>query len=471
MKTKNLSVLIILTLLSCSACSFFKEKVNPPFAPGEIPQKYSIPVPKKKPTGNFWSQPFNDDELKQIVDRALSKNLSLKAAWAKLMQAKVQAIVAGSTQWPNLTANFDPALTKNRTNISGTGTWHNDFSLGLMSSFEIDFWGKIRAQKQSALLELEAVGLDYQTAMISMISEIALCWVDIISQRMQENLLNNQLETNQTYLKLVKLRFRRGMVSVLDVYQQQQVIKSIISQIPLIKAQEQLCLNYLAILCGEPPQKKIPVHQKTLPKLSKLPSTGVPSDLLESRPDIQASWSRLNAANKNVWVAKANQLPSLKLTASGNLQSDKFTNLFDFWFVRLAGNLAAPILDGGRRKAETQKARTIAYQGVIHYRNTVYAALKEVEDSLVMEKQYNIHLIALKQEKQTAQKALIEARNRYNKGLNNYLPVLTQTLIVQRLEREIIQKEAQCIRYRIQLYRALGGRPPFQKSHHLLIEE
>ena len=462
MKLRNMFFIIIIT--TCSSCSFFNEKTEPAFSKNEIPKEYSTSISPKKPSADFWSHPLKNSELKQIVSRALSKNLSLRSSWAKLVIAKVQAISAGSSQWPSLNASFEPALTKSRIKGAGTGTWQNNFSLGLMSLFEIDFWGKIRAQKQSALLEFEAVGLDYQTAMITLISEIALCWTDIISQRMQENLLHKQLETNQTYFKLVKLRFQRGMVSVLDVYQQEQVIKSIISQLPLIRAQEKLSLNKLSILCGEPPQKRIPVKQKKLPVLSKLPSAGVPSDLLENRPDIKASWKRLTAANKNIWVAKANQLPSLKLSASGNLQSNKFNSLFDFWFARLAGDLAIPILDGGRRKAETSKARIIAEQKLVQYKNAVFIALKEVEDALINEQQYNVHLIALKQEKQSAQKALVEARNRYNKGLNNYLPVLTQTLTVQRLDREIIQKETQCIRYRIQLYRALGGKPPVIKN-------
>jgi NodT family efflux transporter outer membrane factor (OMF) lipoprotein len=466
MKLKFIKSQIVVSFILCCGCSFFSEEIKAPIHPEDLPKHYSINVPRENPIMYCWTQAFKDDELNQLIARSLNKNLSLADAWTKIVQARAQAAIAGSNRWPSLSASIDPGLTKSKSSINGTSSWINDFSAGLMSSFEIDFWGKIQAQQQSAQLEFEATRLDYQTALISLISEISLCWIDIISQRMLEELLQKQLTTNTTYLKLVRLRFQKGMVSALDVYQQQQVVESIQSQLPLIKAQEKINMNTLAIFCGEPPQTVIPVHRKHLPSLGELPTSGIPADLLSNRPDIKASWNRLQAANKSLWAAKANQLPSITLTASGNFQNDDISHLFDFWFVKLAGDLVVPILDGGRRKAETNKARGLAYQRSINYRNTVYKALKEVEDTLVQEQQQHIHIKALIKEKETAQKALNEARNRYNKGLNDYLPVLTQTLTVQRLERDIIQKQAQCIRYRIQLYRALGGKPPIDRVSH-----
>jgi len=466
MKLKQLQFVIIVTLVLSYGCSFFNEEINNPVKPNDLPSEYSMSASKEKPIVYCWSQSFKNEELNQLILKALQNNFDLAAAWTKIIQSKAQAAVAGANRWPNLSTSVDPGITKTRTKASGTGSWTNDFSVSLMSSFEIDFWGKIRAQQQSMDYEFKATQLDYQTAMTSLISEIVLCWIDIISQRMQKQLLQKQLATNKTYLKLVRLRFQKGMVSSLDVYQQQQIVESIQSQLPLVNAQEKLNFNTLAILCGEPPQKIIPINQKHLPTLEKFPASGIPADLLSNRPDIKASWNRLLSAKENLWAAKANQLPSITLSASGNFQDENISHLFDYWFIKFAGDLVMPIIDGGRRKAEANKARAVAYERAINYQNIVYKALKEVEDALVQEQHQHILIKAIKKEKDTAQKALNEARNRYNKGLNDYLPVLTQALAVQRLEREIIQQEAQCIRYRIQLYRALGGKPPIDKVSH-----
>jgi len=451
---------IMMSFVSLFACSFFKEIDTKAIKDNEIPKQYTIKVSKKKPALFLGLEAFDDNELNKLIHQAVQNNLTLESTRAKYMQAKAQASIVGSGQYPHLDVSFEPSMTKNRSLDTETHSWKNNFSLGMMSSFEIDFWGKIRAQKKSAQYALTAAELDYQTAMISLISEICLCWLDILSQRMQQELLQKQLATNRMYLKLIRLRFQKGMVGSLDVYQQQQVVASILSQIPLIDAQERLRYNQMAILCGKPPQTKLNISQKQLPEPKELSSAGVPSDLLTNRPDIRASWNRLKASYQNVWISKARQLPSFTLSPSGSFASEKIANLFDAWFVRLAGQLTTPIFDAGRLRAETRQTQANAYAQMLQYRKTVFNAIREVEDALVQTQQQKKHIKALKQEHAIAQKALDEARNRYQKGLNGYLPVLTHILTVQRLDREIIQQRAKHLQYYIYLYRALGGQLP-----------
>jgi NodT family efflux transporter outer membrane factor (OMF) lipoprotein len=452
---------ILMLLLSLNACSFFKEIDTKVFKDYEIPEKYTIKDANKKPEFFFEGiQAFNDSELNNLIHRAIKNNLTLEGTRAQFMQAKAQASLVGAAQYPHLNVNFEPSISKKRSVDTGTQSWKSNFSLGMMSSFEIDFWGKIRAQKKSAQYALTAAELDYQTAMISTISEICLCWIDILAQRMQQELLQKQLATNRMYLKLIRLRFQKGMVASLDLYQQQQVMASILSQIPLIQAQECLRYNQMAILCGVPPQTKLKITRNQFPLLKHSPSTGVPSDLLTNRPDIRASWNRLQASYQNVWISKANQLPSLTLSVTGTLGSEKISNLMDAWLISLAGQLATPIFDAGRLRAETQKTKAKAYEQMLQYRNTVFNAIKEVEDALIQTQQQKMHIQALQEEHNIAQKALDEARNRYQKGLNDYLPVLTHILTVQRLDRELIQQRAKYFQYFIYLYRALGGKLP-----------
>jgi NodT family efflux transporter outer membrane factor (OMF) lipoprotein len=455
---KRISVLI--SLVSLCACSFFKEIETNAFKENEIPKQYTIDVNKKKTTLFLGIAAFGDSELNNLIYQAIQNNLTLESTRIQYMQAKAQVSIVGAAQYPHLNATFDPSMSKNKSMDTGTHSWKNNFSLGMMSSFEIDFWGKLRAQKKSAQFELTAAELDYQTAMISLISETAICWLEILSQRMQQELRQKQLATNRMYLKLIRLRFQKGMVGSLDVYQQQQVVASILSQLPMIEAQTRLLYNQMNLLCGSPPQKHFTVTRKEFPSLKRLPSAGVPSDLLTNRPDIRASWNRLQASYQNVWVSKARQLPSLNLSASGNFESEKIANLFDAWFVRLASQLTSPIFDAGRLRAETKAIRAKAYAQMLQYRKTVFNAIKEVEDAFVQTHQQKKHIEALKKEQGIVQKALEEARNRYQKGLSDYLPVLTHTLTVQRLDREMIQERAKYYQYHIYLYRALGGQLP-----------
>jgi len=451
---------IQILLVSLFACSFFKEMDKETFTNNEIPEQYSINVSQEKPSLFMGIKAFEDNELNILIHRAMYNNLTLESTRTQYMQAKAQANIVGAAQYPNLNVSVEPSMSKNRNLSSGTNSWKNNFLLGMMSSFELDFWGKLRAQKKAAHFSLTAAELDYQTAMISLISEISLCWLDIISQNMQLELLQKQLATNRMYLKLIRLRFQKGMVGALDVYQKQQVVSSILSQIPLIDAQVHLRYNQMAILCGGPPQAKLNISRKQFPSLDHLPSAGVPSDLLSNRPDIRASWNRLQASYQNVWIAKARQLPSLTLSASGNFDSEKISNLFDAWFVRLAGQLTSPIFDAGRLREETKLTKAQAHAQMIQYRNIVFNAIKEVEDALIQTQQQKLHINALQEEEAIAQKALDEARNRYQKGLNDYLPVLTHILTVQRLDREIIQQSAKYFQYYVYLYRALGGQLP-----------
>ena len=176
-----------------------------------------------------------------------------------------------------------------------------------------------------------------------------------------------------------------------------------------------------------------------------------------NRPDVRAAGLRLRAADWKVSAARANRLPGINLTGGLNYGSGQLDLLFNNWVLSLAGSLTAPIIDGKARAAEVDRTRAVVDQNLAVYRDTVLGAVKEVEDALVSEIKEQEHITALKQQMEAAQRALGEARTRYLKGIADYLPVLTQILSVQRLERDLIQKRTELILYRVGLYRALGG--------------
>jgi outer membrane protein TolC len=234
-------------------------------------------------------------------------------------------------------------------------------------------------------------------------------------------------------------------------------VENVQAEIPLVEQDEQLLQHELAALLGKPPRTDLEITGSKLPAPPPLPPTGFPADLVASRPDVRAAGTRLRASDWQIAEARANRLPALRLTARGNVGEGDLDVLFDRWLLSLAANLTAPVLDGGRRAAEVDRTRAIADENLATYRDTVLTAVKEVEDALISEAKQREHIEGLEQVMTTARKALEEAGVRYQNGLNDYLPVLTQLLTVQGLERDLIRRKTALLNARVGLYRALGG--------------
>jgi len=447
---------LTIILLLVASCAPFKpqERQSPE---GELPRTFSLYAAESEPELRWWEE-FNDIDLNVLVKEALSDNLTLKEIWSRLVQARALAIQAGAALYPDLTGTAGADYARQRSdNGSAKTTSTEDYSLGVVSSYELDLWGRIRAERESALLEVTAAREDLNTAAMTLAAEVANRWVNIISQRMQKRLLERQLQTNLTLLELIELRFRMSMVSALDVYQQKQVVENIKAEIPLVEAEEQLLLHELALLLGKPTGTSLKISREEFPEPTEIPATGLPADLLSSRPDLRRAGMRLQAADWQVAAARANRLPAIRLTATAQYGKGDMDVLFDNWLLSLAGNLTAPIFDGGRRAAEVDRRQAFADENLSAYRQAVLTAIKEVEDALVSEVKQREHIKALEMVLVTARRALEEAGIRYRNGLTDYLPVLTQLLAVQNLERNLIRQQAILLNARISLYRSLGG--------------
>jgi len=448
--------MLTIILLLVASCAPFKpqERQSPE---GELPRSFSLYTAESEPEVRWWEE-FNDVDLNVLVKEALSDNLTLKEIWSRLVQARALAVQAGAALYPDLTGTAGADYARQRSDDgSAKTTSTEDYSLGVVSSYELDLWGRIRAEREFALLEVTAAREDLNTAAMTLAAEVANRWVNIISQRMQKRLLERQLRTNLTLLELIELRFRMSMVSALDVYQQKQVVENVKAEVPLVEAEEQLLLHELALLLGKPTGTSLKISREDFPESTEIPATGLPADLLSSRPDLRRAGMRLQAADWQVAAARANRLPAIRLTATAQYGKGDMDVLFDNWLLSLAGNLTAPIFDGGRRAAEVDRRQALADENLSAYRQAVLTAIKEVEDALVSEVKQREHIKALENVLVTARRALEEAGIRYRNGLTDYLPVLTQLLAVQNLERNLIRQRASLLNARISLYRSLGG--------------
>lgn len=456
---------VVAVLVFVSSCSPMRPHRQRP-TEGVLPEVYSD-AGSTQWEPNAWWMSFADGRLNELMDRAFAGNLSLKEAWARLRQAEAIAIQAGAELYPQL--SIEGSFTRNWTGTPGTAagptfggaaTASNLYSLGAAASYEVDLWGRVRSLSEAGLLDAAAAGYQFDAMAMTVAAEVASRWLSIVEQRAQQKLLAAQLKTNETYLELVELRFRKSLVSALDVYQQRQVVDQSAGQIPLAQEREQLLRHQLAVLLGKAPAEDVGIARGELPRLAALPETGVPADLLIQRPDVQATLKVLEAADYRVAVARADRLPALRLTGSGSYSDSEWEDVFDNWFATFAANLMQPLLDGRRLEAEVARTLAVAEERLAVYRQTVLTAIREVEDALVQERKHAEHIKILERQIDHARKALQQAGERYRKGIIDYLPVLTQLSTVQRLERDLLARRLEQLLARVNLYRALGGGIP-----------
>ena len=442
-------------VVSLSSCAPFAPAARSGLEETVLPESFSVQDALYDPSQRWW-EAIGDDQLNSLVNEALADNQTLAAYWARLEKAQAQARKAGADLKPSLTGNADSSYTKIHSGDEGSIESEN-YGLGLAAGYEVDLWGRIRATHESALLEARASREDFNAAAMTVAAEVTNRWVAVLSQRLQKQLLEQQLAINRTYLDLVELRFRKSLASALDVFQQRQLVERVKAQLPLVEMQERMLMHELAVLLGRMPNQPPEISRLELPVLDAVPAAGLPVQLLQNRPDIAAALKRLEATDQDLAAARADRLPALRLTGSAAYDSDELDELFDNWIINLTAALTAPLLDGGRRRAEVEISRAAVQQQLSDYRQTVLTAVREVEDALISETKIRAHIAALENQLQEGENGLTEARTRYINGLNDYLPVLTQLLSVQNLESDLIQRHEDLLGARIDLYRAIGG--------------
>jgi NodT family efflux transporter outer membrane factor (OMF) lipoprotein len=388
-----------------------------------------------------------------LIEASLTNNPGVQQAWARLVQADAVARQAGAARYPWLQGGADASRSKNSITYEGADL----FSLGLNASYEVDLWGRIKSNTQAARLSRDATAEQLQTVALTLSSQVALRWAGVIAQREQTQILQKQLQANEHSLELIELRFRQSISSALDIYQQRQIVAGTKALIPLAQLRATLLEHELAALLGSSDFQTNRIATTMLPQLGPPPAVGIPADLLANRPDIRQAGLRLKSADWMVSAARANRLPAIRLTASGNYKNSEFSDLFDDWFAHLAASLTGPIFEGGRRKAEVDRARAAADEALAAYREVVIQAIKEVEDALASEQRQREYADRLFQQTEAARKSYQESVNRYRNGMVEYTTVLLQLDSQQRLERQWVEAQYNLVVARINLYRALGG--------------
>lgn len=440
-------VLPAMAALVLGACaSLPKEQPDPP---PEVPEQFSVSGDEAAP--DRWWRAFEDPQLNALVTRALDENLTLQASYQRLLQARAAADRQGAALFPSLDASAGAERQESDTAET------TRFNAGLSASYEVDLWGRIRslteAQQQRAVASLA----DYQAAAITLSGEITTTWFQLLEQRSQLQLAEQQLDINRKLLTLIETRFGVGQSGSADVLRQRQLVAASLERLGEIAAESRVLEHQLAVLLGQPPGGARIPPETGLPALPPLPQTGVPAALIQRRPDIEQAWRLVLAADQEVAAAIANRFPRFSIEASVRSQSTDASELFNDWLTTLAGNLVMPLVDGGQRRAEVRRTRAVLEERLRQYGQEVITAIQEVEDALARELQRRQRLESLQTRIRLSEAAYRQLRTRYLNGAVSYLEVLNALQEQQDLQRTLLTSRQQLLAARVALYRALAG--------------
>ena len=246
--------------------------------------------------------------------------------------------------------------------------------------------------------------------------------------------------------------------------QQRQLVESTRGDRVLVESAVEVLVHQLAVLVGRRPGDLTVDAPRDLPHLPPLPRTGVPIERIRRRPDVRAAELRVQAADRQVAAALADQFPRLSLSVSAETSAARVRDLFDNWLAGMAANVVAPLLDGGLRRAEVRRTRAALSEKLNAYGQVVLAALQEVEDALSQEARQSQYVASLTRQLELSKQSTERTRDSYANGTMDFVRYLTTLLAHQRLQRSHLQAERQLVEYRIDLYRALAGSWPLPRA-------
>lgn len=403
-----------------------------------------------------WWLSFEDLQLNALVDSALRLNLPLKNVWYQLEEASALVGIAGSERWPQISAQIQSGFSVPEPDFVGG----ENTQVSLRANYEVDLWGRIRYSLHAEQYRYKASYYDFKTASISLSAEIALTYFRLKATAVQLSLVDEQLETNETVLALIRARFAGGQVKGVDILRQQQLIENTKEQKIELEIQSEILKNQLAILVREPPDQNFRTAVNvldTLPPLPPLPSTGVPLDLINRRPDVLSAYYQLQASDRELAAAISNKYPRLNISITTAVRSNSFEGLLESQAGSFAGSLLAPLFYGRRLKEEANRAEAVRQQATQIYAQAVLIAFQEVENNLIQEERLREQIAVMEEQLRLATETLGQMRIEYLHGSIAYLDVLSTLTQQQQLRMEIVDVRMGLIETRIGLYRALAG--------------
>jgi multidrug efflux system outer membrane protein len=411
-----------------------------------------------------WWEVFQDPELQGLIRTALVNNYDVRIAAARVLEARAQVGITRADQLPQVSAAFTGGRQRASANrfppFPPNVQRESDlFELSGSLSYEVDLWGKLRRATEAARAQLLASEAARATVVSTLVSDVATAYFQLRELDLELEIAKRTLESRLASLRLVRLRRDRGVASGLDVRQAEVLVNTAAAAIPDTERQIEQKENQIKLLLGESPGEISRGRALTEQALTAAVPPGLPSTLLERRPDIRQAEAQLVAANANIGVAKALFFPQITLTASDGLQSAALSRLFEgpsgFW--AFAGQLLQPVFQGGRIWFNFQASKAREQQALVAYEQAIQTAFREVSDALVAYRRTR----EFRAEQEALTASLIEYARlstlRYRGGVASYLEVLDADARLFSAEFDLARARREELLAVVQLYKALGG--------------
>jgi NodT family efflux transporter outer membrane factor (OMF) lipoprotein len=447
---------IIFTLLLFTGCSLHKRQIIKP--PADIPESFMEERNKAvlaSDIGRWWER-FGDKKLENLMEEAFLKNLDLIQTFERLKQLQATERITGAARYPTLDAKGSGG--RQRQKAFNNSIIDDSFDLSLAAGYEVDLWRKLQTRTEAARLEAIASKEDIKALYISISARLSDLYYLAVEQRAQLELSDEIIESFQDTLERVERRYREGLVPALDVYQSRQNLAEAKAGRTRFEVGLANALHDISILLGRYPDREIGGSSVDLIDPPDF-ATGIPSQLLTRRPDIQAALLRLKASDERIAAAIADRFPVFNLVAGYGGANNKIRDILDSPNIHwnLLMEVAQPVFDAGKRKAEVDRTKAVFRENLAVYHQSVLNAFKEVEDALASSRATKKRIAMLEERVSAASSALRLSLLRYTFGLSDYLPVLAAQQSYADSKSAFLEAKRQLISDRIQLARALGG--------------
>ncbi len=439
-------------------------------APELAPTYANAPQARDRAPNRLWWKRFSDPGLDALVTRGTAGNFTVLAAKSRIDEA--DAVVAQQLAPLMPTATWDTSLTTGPLDSlgfqfgGGVGGamgpvdlpnlyWQASSAVNL--GVGIDITGKNVLGHRAAKQDRKAAKYEVDVQRQSLASQITAAYYDIVAAKAQLDVIEKQVQTNETLLELAELKFETGQANAVDVLQQRQQLVGAKLQVPRAQQQVRAFEQRLAVLLGEAPGDVFDTPS-SLPKLPPLHDVGAPSELVRTRPDLRAKAERLESTEKRTKVAKRSFAPDLRLSARAGVQAINIGEWNSQGFWSATATLSVPLSTGGSTYAKMRQAKAQQRTASRELSQSTLVAVQEVEDALMREKKQKEILELYREQQAAAHAAFEESRARYAEGVSEYLPVLTALESAQNAELNIVTAERDLLAARIDLYTALGDR-------------
>ena len=466
MKTQLTAAVILVSLLAGSVAGQKKYERPPVKTPDTFRGVDTATLTDQTSIGDLkWFEVFKDEALQKLVKTAMIQNYDLRAAMARINAERANLGLARSDQFPQFEASADLTTTRASRNgqlgSSGQGGHTRSFGSVLLNllNFELDIWGRLRQQTKAARAELRASEEDRKAVMTTVVSDVATGYFSLLELDSELDIDKHTLATREDSLRLIKLRQQGGVATMLDVRQAEELVYQASQTIPDTERAIEQTENQISLLLGNNPG---PISRgQFLTQQQELPAVppGLPSSLLERRPDIRAAEQHLEAQHALVYAARAAYFPRISLTGLLGFQSNQLTNLFTgpsgAW--SFVPQVTQPIFTAGRLKSNVKFARAQQELALVQYQQTIQTAFRDVSDALIQYRK--VKEIRTQQELlvTTLQDRSRLAYLRYQGGVDTLLSALDADRDLFNAELNLTQTRRNELLSLVQLYKALGG--------------